>query len=152
MNKNKVLDELREAKQQHINWMHLIKLMVYGFGVNKQEVPTNPVQSGFGKWFYGNAQKLKALRNTKLECMSHVEASHLKTHDIYFKIHEICFKKESDGILSNLLSVKVTENERVIAKKHYEELMTASKELIANTLRLEKRILAIPEGEIEEVR
>lgn len=152
MNKNKILDELREAKQEHINWMHLIKLMVYGFGVNKQEVPTNPVQSGFGKWFYGNAQKLKELRNTKLECMSHVEASHLKTHAIYFNIHEICFKKESNGIISNLLSVKVTEKDRDIAKEYYDELMIASKELMDNTLRLERRILAISPEEIEEVK
>jgi len=151
MQKEKVLDGLRKAKQEHINWMHLIKLMVYGFGIKREDAPLNPIESGFGKWFYGDAQKLKALPNTKLECMSHVESSHLKTHDIYFKIHAICFKNQSHRFVSNLLNRKVTEQERDLVQEYYKELSEASKELMSNTLRFEKRILAISSEEIERI-
>lgn len=125
--------------------------MVFGFGVNKNDVALNPTQSGFGKWFYGEAQKLKELRNTKLECMSHVEASHLKTHDIYFEIYNIFFKKDANGLLNSILGPKGTPQQIEVAKKYYEDLESASKELMDNTLRFEKRILAIPPEEIEEI-
>jgi hypothetical protein len=147
MNKKSVIEGLRQAREAHVNWVHHIRLMVYGFNI-REDIPTNPTQSGFGKWFYGEAQQLKELRNTKLECMSHVEKSHLETHAIYFKIYELIFKNRSEGLLDTLLGSELSPEQLQIAKEHFEDLENASKELLSNTLRLEKRILALPDEEL----
>jgi len=144
MYRKKIIQGLQEAKAQHLAWMKAIKFMVLGFDIKEEIVPLNPTQSGFGMWFYGEAQKLKELRNTTLECMSHVEASHLKTHDIYFEIYTLLFIKKNQIF-------KTSQEDLVQAKIHYEALESASEELLSNTLRFEKRILAIPNEELEEI-
>lgn len=150
MKRSAILEDLDKAKQEHLLWMKRIHLMVFGFGVSKDSVVLNPTESNFGKWFYDEAQKLKELSNAKLECLVHVEASHLKTHDIYFEIYKIFFKKDSNGIINKLLSPNLSQEELDLAKENYEELKVASNELMDNTLRLRRRILAVLPEEIEE--
>lgn len=148
--KIKLLERLREAKQGHINWMHNIKLMVYGYEVNKQSIPLNTVQSKFGQWIYGEAQKIKSIHTIKREYILEVEASHLKTYTLYFHIHRICSDTKSNRNISTLLSLKPAQQEHEMAKQYYKELEVASKELMYHTLRLEKYLLSFPLDEIKE--
>ena len=153
MDKNEVLEQLRAAKAAHINWVQKAKLLIEGFDIDENSIPVNSTECKFGKWFYSDAQKLNALRNNTLECMSSIEDLHFKLHDIYMKIFKLYYSMEKQGFFARLFGKKktITEDKVRLGREYFAQLQEVSKELLNEINRLERRIITIPEEEIKEI-
>ena len=153
MDKNEVLEQLRAAKAAHINWVQKAKLLIEGFDIDESSIPVNSTECKFGKWFYSDAQKLNALRNNTLECMSGIEDLHFKLHDIYMKIFKLYYSMEKQGFFARLFGKKktITEDKVRLGREYFAQLQEVSKDLLNEINRLERRIITIPEEEIKEI-
>ncbi len=152
MDKNEIIDHLRAAKTAHIKWVQRAKLLTNGFTIEKEAIPVNSTECNFGKWFYGDAQKLNALSNNPLECMSQIEALHFKLHDIYLQIYKIYFQTDNKGFFAKLFKKnKVDDLDQERATQLYNELEEISKQLLDEINRLERRLIAIPEEKISAI-
>jgi len=154
MNKEEVLIHLREAKLAHKEWVQKAKLLIEGFKMDKNAIPVNATSCAFGKWFYSDAQKLNGLRNNPLECMQNVEDYHTRLHTIYLNIFKIYYSNDDKGFLKKLFGVKrrVTPTEKEIALNYYEEIEAVSKQLIDELNRMERRIIALSDEEVEKIK
>ncbi|MDY0121270.1 MAG: CZB domain-containing protein [Sulfurimonas sp.] len=154
MNKDEILTHLREAKLAHKNWVQKAKLLIEGFKVEKDAIPVNATSCEFGCWFYKEAQKLNALRNNPLECMQNIEEYHSRLHTIYLNIFKIYYSHYEANFLQKLFGTKrkVTSTEKEIAISHYEEIEAVSKQLIDELNRMERRIIALGDAEIEKIK
>ena len=153
MNKESILEQLRAAKAAHISWVQRAKLLIEGFEIDKNSIPVNSTECKFGKWYYGEAQRLNALRNNDLECMSSIEELHFRLHDIYMKIFKLYYQTDNRGFFSKLFGRKKRLSEETVAlgRNYYTEMEDVSRQLVAEINRLERRIIAIPQEEIENI-
>ena len=153
MEKDDVLSQLRAAKAAHISWVQRAKLLIEGFDIDKSSIPVNSTECKFGQWFYSEAQKLNALRNNSLECMTKVEELHFKLHDVYMKIYKLYYSLEQQGFFAKLFGKKkkITDDTIRLGKEYYMQMEEVSKELLSEINRLERRIIAIPQEEIAEL-
>ena len=152
MQKSEILEHLRAAKTAHIKWVENAKLLINGFDMQKEAIPVNSTECQFGRWFYSDAQKLNALSNNPLECMTQIETLHFKLHDIYLQIYKIYFNEEKQGFFAKLFKKnKISDLEHEKAEKLYEKIEEVSKQLLDEINRLERRLIAIPEERIAEL-
>jgi len=155
MNKNEVIQHLREAKTAHIKWVQKAKLLINGVDIKENAIPVDSTECAFGKWFYSDAQKLNALSNNPLECMQHIEKLHFDLHDTYLKIYTIYFSEDKKvGFLSKLFGTKrvePTKEEHESAKKYYDDMEKISQILLDEINRLERRLVAVSEEKIESL-
>ena len=153
MNKNEVLSQLRAAKEAHVNWVQKAKLLISGFKIDKDSIPVNSTECRFGKWFYSDAQKLNALQNNPLECMITIEKLHFELHDCYMKIFTIYYKIDERGFFAKLFGVKKEPSEanKKLADVSFKEMEEISSQLIEEINRMERRILAISEKDMEKI-
>jgi len=151
MDKEIVLTQLRAAKAAHISWVQKAKFLIEGIDIDKNSIPVNSTECKFGKWFYSDAQKLNGLRNNSLECMETIEELHAKLHDAYLKIFKLYYTVESQGFFSKLFSnkKKLTDETIELGREYYIHLEDISKDLLAEIARLERRVIAIQDSEIE---
>ena len=149
MQKNEVLEQLRAAKAAHINWVQRAKLLISGFQVDESSIPVNSTQCQFGKWFYSDAQKLNAMQNNPMECMSSIEQLHFDLHDIYLNIYKIYYETESKGFFNKIFGKKkkITDD----AKEYFNNMEDVSKKLVAEINRMERRIVAIADKDFESL-
>jgi hypothetical protein len=153
MKKSEILSQLRAAKSAHINWVQKAKMLIGGFKIDEKSIPINSTECQFGKWFYSDAQKLNALQNNPLECMSNIEQLHFKLHDIYMHIFKIYYQMEKQSFFSKLFGKekKVSELDQANALEYYEEMENISNLLIEEINRMERRIIAVQESEMEKI-
>lgn len=153
MQKSEVLDQLRAAKAAHVNWVQRAKLLISGFQIDESSIPVNSTQCQFGKWFYSDAQKLNALQNNPMKCMSDIEQLHFDLHDIYLEIYKIYYETESKGFFSKIFGKKkkINEDAKALAKKYFQNMEEVSKKLVEEINRMERRIVAISEQEFESL-
>jgi len=153
MDKDQILEQLRAAKAAHINWVQKAKLLIEGFDIDKSAIPVNSTECKFGQWFYSDAQKLNGLRNNSLECMTTVEELHFKLHDVYMKIYKLYYSMDNQGFFAKLFGIKkkITDDTVRLGREYFTQMEEVSKELLAEINRLERRIIAIPQEEIEEL-
>ena len=151
MNKSDILTQLRAAKAAHINWVQRAKLLISGFDVNEDSIPVNSTECKFGKWFYSDGQLLSTIRNNPSECMTEIEDLHFQLHDVYLNIFSIYYNTEKKSFFSKLFGSKkkISDSDRELAKQYYIEMEEISKKLIENINRMERRIVAISDAEIE---
>ncbi len=153
MDKNEVLTQLRAAKAAHINWVQKAKMLIEGFKIDEKSIPVNSTECQFGKWFYSDAQKLNALQNNPLECMTEIEQLHFKLHDAYMKIFKLYYDTEEKGFFSKLFGSKkkISEEAKRFAKDYFAEMEDISRKLIDEINRMERRIIAIQDSEMEKL-
>ena len=154
MTKNEILEQLRAAKTAHISWVQKAKMLINGVKMEKNAIPVNSTECRFGKWFYGDAQKLNALPTNPLECMQNIESLHFKLHDIYLNIFKIYYQEDKkQGFFSKLFGKKkrITDAEQELAETYFKELEATSKALLEEINRMERRILVIPDKQLEEI-
>ena len=153
MQKNEVLEQLRAAKAAHINWVQRAKLLISGFQVDESSIPVNSTQCQFGKWFYSDAQKLNAMQNNPMECMSSIEQLHFDLHDIYLNIYKIYYETESKGFFEKIFGKKkkITDEAKALAKEYFNNMEDVSKKLVAEINRMERRIVAIADKDFESL-
>lgn len=150
MEKNVILEQLRAAKAAHINWVQRAKMLISGFKIDEDAIPVNSTQCRFGQWFYSDAQKLNGLRNNSIECLSKIEKLHFDLHDIYLNIYKIYYDMEPQGFFSKLFGKKkkITEEASKLAKEYFNDMEKVSKELVEEINIMERRIIALPEEEL----
>jgi hypothetical protein len=153
MDKNEVLEQLRAAKAAHINWVQRAKMLIAGFKVDESAIPVNSTQCQFGKWFYSDAQKLNAIQNNPMECMTSIEQLHFDLHDVYLNIYKIYYETESGGFFSKIFGKKktISEDAKKLAKEYFDNMEKISKELVAEINKMESRIVATPDKEFEVI-
>lgn len=153
MKRETILNQIQLARNAHIEWVNKAKFLIDGFHIQEEAIPLKSTECRFGKWFYSDGQKLSEIRNNPIESMNEVERLHFKIHDIYFNIFIIFYGKEKKSLISKVLSKrkKVTNEERLLAKEHFEDLQEVSKELIKTLNILEKRIKVIGEDEFKDL-
>jgi hypothetical protein len=153
MDKNEVLEQLRAAKAAHINWVQRAKMLIAGFKVDESAIPVNSTQCQFGKWFYSDAQKLNAIQNNPMECMTSIEQLHFDLHDVYLNIYKIYYETESGGFFSKIFGKKktISEDAKKLAKEYFDNMEKISKELVAEINKMERRIVATPDKEFEVI-
>ena len=150
MKKDEVLTQLRAAKEAHVNWVQKAKMLISGFTINKEAIPVNSTECQFGKWFYSDAQKLNALQNNPLECMTNIEKLHFELHAIYMKIFKIYYEMGEPGFFAKLFGAKkkIQQSDKELAIVYFDEMEKVSTRLIEEINRMERRILAISEKEM----
>ncbi len=153
MEKSVILEQLRAAKAAHINWVQRAKMLISGFKIEEDAIPVNSTQCRFGQWFYSDAQKLNGLRNNAIECLSEIEKLHFDLHDIYLNIYKIYYDLEPQGFFSKLFGKKkkITEDSTKLAKQYFNEMEEVSKKLVEQINIMERRIIALPDSELEEL-
>jgi len=153
MEKNTILEQLRAAKAAHINWVQRAKMLISGFKVEEDAIPVNSTQCQFGKWFYSDAQRLNGLRNNPMDCMSEIEKLHFELHDIYLNIYKVYYDMEPQGFFSKLFGKKkkITEDAARLAKEYFTSMEEVSKKLVNEINLMERRIVALPESDIDEL-
>ena len=153
MDKNEVLTQLREAKSAHINWVNKARMLINGFTIDESAIPVNSTECKFGKWFYSDAQKLNALQNNPMECMTKIEQLHFKLHDNYMYIFKVYYQIDKRGFFSKLFGEKktITDADKALAENHFNEMLDVSKKLVDEINRMERRIIAIQDKEIEKI-
>jgi len=150
MEKENIVEHLRNAKAAHIKWVQKAKLLINGMEVKEDSIPVDSTECKFGKWFYSDGQVLNALSNNPLECMTKIERLHFDLHDVYMNIFKIYFNKPKDGFFAKLFGKKntVSEHESNKAFEYYTRLESISTELLDEINRLERRLIAVPEDKI----
>ncbi len=126
-------------------------MLISGLKVEEDAIPVNSTQCQFGKWFYSDAQKLNALPNNTFDCMSEVEKLHFELHDIYLNIYKIYYDMESQGFFSKLFGKKkkISEDASKLAKEYFTSMQEVSKKLIDQINLMERRIVALPEKDLD---
>ena len=154
MKKNEVLSQLRVAKEAHVNWVQKAKMLISGFKIDKDSIPVNSTECRFGKWFYSDAQKLNALQNNPLECMVTIEKLHFELHDCYMKIFTIYYEIDERGFFAKLFGVKKEPSEanKKLGHVYFMEMEEISSKLIEEINRMERRVLAISEKDMEQIQ
>lgn len=153
MDKNEVLTKLRSAKSSHVNWVQKAKMLIEGIDVDKSSIPVNATECKFGLWFYSDAQKLNALRNISLDSMASIETLHMQLHDKYLMIYKVYYSGESGGFFKKFFGKKqeIPADDLDQAKIYFQELQDISKVLIEEINRMERRIIALGDEEIENL-
>ena len=148
MNKNETLEYLRNAKASHVAWVQKAKMLIAGFAVAEDAIPVDSTQCAFGKWFYGDGQKLNLISNNPMECMDQVDRLHMRLHDIYINIYKIYYDVEDQSFLSRLMGKKkkITPDAKKLAKTYFEQIEEVSNTLLQELNRMERRVHAIPEA------
>jgi len=155
MNKEDVLDKLREAKAAHISWVQRAKLLIEGFTINEKSIPVNSTECKFGQWFYSDGQRLNSIRNNPSESMRKIEDLHFQLHDVYLNIYKIYYDTDltKKGFFKKLFGTKkkVSQEDIDLAKTYYNDMDFISKELVKELNTMERRINVVNDSEIETI-
>ena len=147
MKKNEVLSVLQNAARIHKQWVGNALALIEGVPLDKGKVPVNATECEFGKWYYGDGQKMKKLNGFK-----EIEASHYKLHAIYTEIFSILFgeKSREPSFFHKLFgtSHKIMEENREEAMEKYHLLEKQSETIISQLEQLEKVIAAMGETQL----
>ncbi|WP_457749142.1 CZB domain-containing protein [Sulfurimonas sp.] len=152
MKKDETLKSLEIAAVELTRFVETAKSLIDGIDVEDKVLPTSPKETKFGEWFYGDGQKLKALSNNPLECMSNIKHLHEQLHEKYRIIFDLYFSEEKKGgFLSKIFKPKqkvLTESELQLAHKEYAAMQKTAEELLNEVARLERRLVAVSEEKI----
>ena len=115
MNKNEVLDHLRDAKKAHLKWLQRAKALISNIPVEKDAIPMDYTECMFGQWFYSDGQKIAMMAG--MDCIAEIGVKHQALHDEYLKIFKIYFGDANKSFFSKLFNLKkhVSESEQEIA-------------------------------------
>lgn len=139
MNHYQVLDKLRSAKTAHIRWRSYAQALINGVPVEGSKVPVIHTDCDFGKWYYGDGQRLSHLSTYQA-----IEEPHEKLHQLYMKIFSLLFTEEKTSLFQRLIgaSAKLTQERKQAAEAAMDEMLAVSRTLIAAIDALERDILS----------
>ena len=148
MNKDQVLENLRDAALTHKQWVGNALALIEGVPLDKNKVPVNSTECKFGHWYYSEGQQLKGFPGFK-----EIEKAHDKLHRTYMEIFAILFGKENEpSFFSKLIgsSHKILADNREVALEKYHTLEEQSKMIINQLEKLEKVITAMGDKQFEK--
>jgi len=94
MTKEKILEQLRNARYHHKRWMNYAKAIYLGLPVDKGAVPLYDTDCSFGKWLYGEGQAL-----SDMPAFGRIEELHSALHDVYMRFYKTWKQPEKSGLL-----------------------------------------------------
>jgi len=149
MEKIDVLKNIRAARRSHTQWVDKAKSLVNGLEVKKEQIPLEVTECSFGKWFYCDGQILLSFFTE--EAIGKLDDKHKELHDIYMKIFKIYFPKHKGSFFAKLFKqkVKVSHQDETVALAYLRNLEEVSKKLIEQINLMERRIVALPESELD---
>ena len=153
MKKDETLKSLEAAKLEIIRLVDKAKLLINGGEKEDEFLPIEQRKSKFGIWFYSDGQKLKALSNNPLECMTNIEQLHARLHETYLEIYNMCFLQEESGsFFSKIFKPKqklLNDFEKKAIKEDFVFLEDTANKLLEEVKRLERRLVAVSEEKID---
>ena len=152
MEKSDVLRSIRSARRVHVIWVDRAKALVNGLEIRKEQIPLEVTECEFGKWFYSDGQILLSI--FREDAIKKLEKKHKELHDIYMKIFKIYFPIEKRSLWAKLLKRKnkITANNEYNALEYLRNLEEVSDELISYLNIIEKKLNALDDKKIKELR
>lgn len=90
MDKIDIITTLKLAAVSHRIWLSNAQALIEGVPLYKDKIPVRSAECEFGKWYYGDGQKLKSLPGFK-----EIEESHDKLHETYMEIFTLLYGDEN---------------------------------------------------------
>ena len=151
MDKNNILDHLRDAKKSHLKWLQRAKALISNLPVDQDAIPIDFTECMFGRWFYSDGQKIAMLSG--IDCIPEIGLKHQTLHDEYIKIFKIYFGDANKSFFSKLFNLKkyISEAEQEIAREYYNNLKLISDDLLNDIEKLEKYIYSLPQSSFNEL-
>lgn len=144
MDKKTLINHLRSAKSAHIKWRAYAQALVAGLPLDEGQVPVIHTDCSFGKWYYGQGQKLSALPSFHA-----IEGPHESLHAIYMQIFKLLFETEDVSFFRKLIGAsKKKDNKKEQINALLDSLIEMSKTLLAAIELLEKELTDMSDSEI----
>lgn len=134
MNKTKVINVLKQAKPEHIEWVKQGYKLLKGIPQEQIKKPVDCAACNFSQWYQEEGFKLVDIPQLKS-----LEKLHQEIHSTYTSLYYITFdrrKKARSTLISNGVEVPVDETQ--FRQKKLNELMKKTTTMI-NTLSLIER-------------
>jgi hypothetical protein len=110
MDKTEVVTTLKLATVSHRAWFSNAQALIDGIPLDKEKVPVSATECEFGKWYYGNGQKLKSIPGFK-----EIEKPHDKLHETYMEIFTLLYGEENKK--SSFFSKLIGSAQKAAAEK-----------------------------------
>jgi len=138
MTKEKTLEAIAKAKDNHTNLAIKVGQLISGKNVNDLHSLTQD-ECEFGQWMNENIELKKSILGTQFYIR--LDTVHTKWHREFLNICDIFKEEKSKGLLSKLFSSKIEPMKLDKAKFYYSELESITQEL-ANALEISYRRIA----------
>jgi hypothetical protein len=145
MTKKEVLGMLYAARSAHIQWRARAQALVAGLPLDKEQVPISYTDCKFGKWYYGDGQKLSSL----FRSYRGIEEPHEKLHLVYMKIFNGLYGEDTTSVLGKLFGTakKHKAEKLALVERLLPQLVQISQTLLEAIDILEKEIQSLPDEE-----
>ena len=138
MNKREIMGTLLSAKAAHMQWRARAQALVAGIPVGKDHVPIMYTDCKFGKWYYGEGQRL-----ARFSAFQAMEDPHEQLHLVYMEIFKHLFGDDERSGWAKLFGSK---------KRHKEQQLAAAQVLLPRLIGISQTLLdtiALLETEVE---
>ncbi len=143
ISKEKVMEQIRQARFNHKRWMNYAKAIHLGLPVDKDATPLYDTDCKFGKWYHGEGQVFRGMPS-----YDKIDELHHALHDVYMNFYKTWKEPAKPKLFE---SKKSCEAKR---QKHMKELMDKlfeiSKLLIAQLDEFERDIKDLHEWEFKQ--
>ncbi len=126
----KCLIAIKQARQDHLDWVRRAKMLVEGLPVKEDSIPISTSECAFGRWFDANIKKFLVLKHFH-KVIDDIEEVHHALHKEYEFIYNVSFKKEENGFLSKIFSKEKSMPSETLEmlKGHLASLLVISEKL-----------------------
>jgi len=133
------VDQLRNARAAHKAWVARAEALIAGMNVDKEHIPMLPTDCVFGKWYYGDGQKLR-----NLPAYTDMEKPHDKLHRTYMQIFKLLFDEPDVSAFSRLFGgrAKAKKEQLEEAELLFKSLRKISEEVCYVLETLEDQLIA----------
>ena len=149
MDKIEIITTLKIAAVSHRAWCSNARALIDGVPLDKDKVPVRAVECEFGKWYYGEGQKLKELPG-----FQEIEEVHEKLHAIYLEIFALLYGEENrkSSFFSRLIGTaqKAAAAKREAARAKSLILKDYSDEVIHKMEELQQVISAMEDKQLAD--
>jgi hypothetical protein len=144
--KASMIESLRKAKTSHMKWISDVQILIRLGDIKEANstIPVNYTNCEFGKWYYGDGQKLSEFSE-----YNDIEEIHQLVHDTYLQIYSL-YNKPIEGSIFN--SAKKQKAEREVKAKKLEIILKQySKLLFELLITLEKKIKSLSNEQVNNL-
>ncbi|MCW5202188.1 Chemoreceptor zinc-binding domain-containing protein [Candidatus Electrothrix communis] len=147
MDKTEVMTTLKLAAVSHRAWLSNAQALIEGVPLDKDKVPVSATECEFGKWFYGDGQRLRTLPG-----FQEIEKPHDNLHQTYAEIFTLLYGEESKkpSLFSRLIgsAQKAAAEKREAAKVKSLILKDHSTEVVDQLEQLQRMINEMEEEQL----
>ena len=138
MKKREIISILHGAKAAHMQWRARAQALVAGIPVSKDHVPVLYTDCKFGKWYYGEGQRL-----ARFAAFQAMEDPHEQLHLVYMEIFKHLFGSDERSGWAKLFGSK---------RKHKEQQLAEAEVLLPRLVGISQTLLdtiSLLEAEVE---